>query len=100
MPQQVRRDIGQALYAAQQGMTDPAAKPLHGFGGVRVMEIVGRYRTDAYRAVYTAHFENAIYVLHVSQKKSKSGIATPKQEIALIRRRFAEAQRHYRERQS
>src|SRR6202023_4444575 len=100
MPQQVRRDIGQALYAAQQGVTDPAAKPLKGFGGARVMEIVERYRADAYRAVYTAHFANAAYVLHVFQKKSKSGIETPKQEIALIRRRLAEAERHYRERQS
>ena len=100
MPQQVRRDVGQALYAAQQGTTDPAAKPLKGFGGARVMEIVERYRTDAYRAVYTAHFESAVYVLHVFQKKSKSGIATPKQEIELIRRRFAEAERHYRERQN
>ncbi len=100
MPQQVRRDIGQALYAAQQGTTDPAAKPLKGFGGVRVMEIVERYRTDAYRAVYTAHFENAVYVLHVFQKKSKAGIATPKHEIDLIRRRFAEAELHYREGQN
>ncbi len=100
MPERVRRDIGQALYAAQGGITDPAAKPLKGFGGARVMEIVERYRTDAYRAIYTAHFENAVYVLHVFQKKSKSGIATPKYEIELIRRRFAEAERHYRERQS
>ncbi len=100
MPQQVRRDIGQALYTAQQGATDPAAKPLKGFGGVQVMEIVERYRTDAYRAVYTAHFGNAMYVLHVFQKKSKSGIATPKREIELIRRRFAEAERHNREGQN
>lgn len=100
MPQQVRRDFGQALYAAQQGTTDPAAKPLKGFGGARVMEIVERYRTDAYRAVYTAHFANAVYVLHVFQKKSKSGVATPKHEIDLIRRRFAEAERHYRERRN
>jgi phage-related protein len=100
MPQQVRRDIGQALYAAQQGVTDPAAKPLKGFGGARVMEIVEWYRTDTYRAVYTAHFENAVYVLHVFQKKSKSGIATPKHEIELIRRRLAEADRYYRERQN
>jgi phage-related protein len=56
MPQQVRRDIGQALYTAQQGVTDPAAKPLKGFGGARVMEIVERYRTGAYRAVYTCSF--------------------------------------------
>jgi phage-related protein len=61
------------------------------------MELVERYRRDAYRAVYAAHFENAVYVLHVFQKKSKSGIATPKPEIELIRRRFAEAERHYRE---
>ncbi len=99
MPQQVRRDIGQALYAAQQGMTDPAAKPLKGLGGGgRVMEIVERYRTDAYRAIYTAHFEDAVYVLHVFQKKSRSGIATPKHQIELIRKRFAEAERHHRER--
>jgi phage-related protein len=100
MPQQVRRDIGQALYAAQQGVTDPAAKPLKGFGGTRVMEIVERYRTDAYRAVYAAHFENAVYVLHVFQKKSKSGIATPRHEIELIRRRLVEAERYCRERQN
>ncbi len=100
LPQQVRRDIGQALYAAQQGMTDPSAKPLKGFGGTRVMEIVERYRTDAYRAVYTAHFENAVYVLHVFQKKSKRGIATPKPDIDLIRKRFAEAERDYKGRQN
>ena len=100
MPQQVRRDVGQALYAAQQGVTDPAAKPVKGFGGARVMEIVERYRTDAYRAVYTAHFENAVYVLHVFQKKSKSGVATPKHEIELIRARFAEAERDYRKRRN
>jgi phage-related protein len=100
MPQQVRKDIGQALYAAQQGVTDPAAKPLKGFGGARVMEIVERYRTDAYRAVYTAHFASAVYVLHVFQKKSKRGIATPRQDMDLIRRRFAEAERHHRERQN
>ena len=100
MPQQVRKDIGQALYAAQQGVTDPAAKPLKGFGGTRVMEIVERYRTDAYRAVYTAHFANAVYVLHVFQKKSKRGIATPKPDLDLIKRRFAEAERHCKERQN
>ena len=100
MPPQVRSNVGQALYTAQQGMTDPAAKPLKGFGGARVMEIVERYRTDAYRAVYTAHFETAIYVLHVFQKKSKTGIATPKQDIDLIKRRFAEAERDYKGRQN
>ena len=100
MPDQVRRNIGQALYTAQQGETDPAAKPLKGFGGARVMEIVERDPTGAYRAVYTAHFAEAIYVLHAFQKKSKRGIATPKQDIDLIRRRLAEAERDHRERQN
>lgn len=100
MPKQVRRDIGEALYAAQRGETDLAAKPLKGFGGARVMEIVERYRGDAYRGVYTAQLGDAVYVLHVFQKKSKSGIATPRHDIELIRRRYAEAERHHRERQN
>ncbi|MEX0753461.1 MAG: type II toxin-antitoxin system RelE/ParE family toxin [Xanthobacteraceae bacterium] len=100
MPDQVRRDIGKALYTAQQGFTDPAAKPLKGFGGTRVMEIVERDRSGAYRAVYTAQLGDLVYVLHVFQKKSKRGIATPKQDIDLIRRRLADAERHHRERQN
>jgi phage-related protein len=97
-PKQVRSDIGQALYTAQMGETDPAAKPLKGFGGARVMEIIDRYDTNTYRAVYTAQFSNVIYVLHTFQKKSKSGIATPQKDIELIRRRLAEAQRLNRQR--
>ncbi|MFY9598941.1 MAG: type II toxin-antitoxin system RelE/ParE family toxin [Pseudolabrys sp.] len=100
LPEGVRRNIGQALYTAQQGETDPAAKPLKGFGGTRVMEIVERDRSGAYRAAYTAQLGDAIYVLHVFQKKSKRGIATPKQELDLIRRRLAEAERRFRERQN
>ena len=100
MPPQVRRDIGQALYAAQQGETDPAAKPLKGFGGTRIMELVERHMGDAYRAVYTAHFANAVYVLHVFQKKSKKGIATPKTDIDLIKTRYADAVRHHKEGQN
>ena len=95
----MRRDVGQALYAAQRGETDPAAKPLTGFGGARIMEIVDRHDTNTYRAVYTARFDEAIYVLHAFQKKAKSGIATPKPEIDLIRRRLFEAERLHRERQ-
>ena len=95
----VRQDFGKALFAAQRGETDPAAKPLKGFGGTRVMEIVERHRGDAYRAVYTAQFADVVYV-YVFQKKSKSGIATPKPDIDLIRRRYAEAERHHRQRQN
>ena len=97
-PKQVRSDIGQALYTAQLGETDPATKPLKGFGGARVMEIVDRYDTNAYRAVYTVQFSDVIYVLHSFQKKSKSGIATPQKDIELIRRRLAEALRLNRQR--
>jgi phage-related protein len=99
-PQQVRRDVGKALYAAQRGETDPAAKPMKGFGGARVMEIVDRHDTNTYRAVYTAQFGEAIYVLHAFQKKSKGGIATPAREIDLIRRRLADAERLHRQRQA
>jgi len=97
-PQRVRTDIGQAVYTAQMGDTDPAARPLKGFGGTKVMEIVDRYDTNTYRAVYTAQFAGVIYVLHAFQKKSKSGIATPQKDLELIRRRLAEAQRLNRER--
>src|SRR5215475_6053479 len=97
-PAQVRRDIGHALYTAQQGETDPAAKPLKGFGGSSVMEIVDRYDTDTYRAVYTTQFAGRIFVLHAFQKKSKKGVATPQKEIELIKKRLAAARNHYKER--
>ncbi len=96
----MRRDIGQALYAAQRGEAYPSVKALRGFGGRSVLEIVAPYRTDAYRAVYTVRFEDAIYVLHAFQKKSTSGIATSQQDIDLIRQRLAAAERDHRERQT
>jgi phage-related protein len=92
-PREVRRDIGFALYAAQQGETDPAAKPMKGFGGGSVLEIITDYDGDTWRAVYTVRYVEAVYVLHTFQKKSKSGIATPKKELDLIRHRLAEAER-------
>ena len=94
----VRSEIGQALYAAQRGETDPAAKALKGFGGSSVLEIIAPYDGDTWRAVYTVRFEDAIYMLHAFQKKSKSGIATPKQEIDLIRKRLADAERDHKRR--
>ena len=99
-PRQVRRDIGQVLYAAQQGETDPAAKPLQGFGGGSVLELIADHEGDTWRAVYTVRFEEAVYVLHAFQKKAKKGIATPKKDIDLIRRRLAEAERLHTERQN
>lgn len=99
-PGPVRMEIGHALFTAQEGKTDPAARPLKGFGGAGVLEIVTSHHGNAWRAVYTVRFQAAIYVLHVFQKKSTKGIATPAREIELIKRRLVEAERDYRERQN
>lgn len=99
-PRPVRLDIGAALYAAQKGETDPAAKALTGFGGRSVMEIVTPYRGDTWRTIYTVRIQDVVYVLHAFQKKSKSGIATPKRELELVRQRLAEAERDHREGQN
>jgi phage-related protein len=97
-PEPVRRHIGYALYAAQKGEIDPAAKPLKGFGGSGVIEIVTDHRGDTWRSVYRVKFQNAVYILHVFQKKSKKGIITPRKEIDLICRRLADAERDYERR--
>jgi phage-related protein len=99
-PEPIRHDIGQALYTAQQGAIDPAAKPMKGFGGGNVLEIVTSHGADTWRAVYTVRFQDAIYVLHAFQKKSKKGISTPKRELDLIWQRLADAERDYRDRQN
>src|ERR1700676_2144844 len=78
----------------------PAAKPLKGFGGVSVMEIVAPFDGNTWRTVYTVRFRGFVYVLHAFQKKSKSGIATPKRDIDLIHQRLAAAERDYKERQN
>ena len=93
----VRRDIGQALYAAQRGETYPSVKALKGFAGRTVLEIVAPYHTDTYRAVYTVRFANVIYVLHAFQKKSKKGLRTPKKDIDLIKQRLKVAEIFHRE---
>jgi len=92
-PREVRRNIGQALYVAQQGETDPSAKPLRGFGGWSVAEIVADYEGDTWRTVYTVRYAEAIYVLHAFQKRSKRGMATPKKDIDLIHRRLGDVER-------
>lgn len=98
-PEDVQANIGYALYATQCGQEYQSVKALKGFGGRSVQEIVAPHEGDAYRAVYTVRFKDTIYVLHAFQKKSKTGIATPKHELDLIRRRLADAERHHRERQ-
>ena len=97
-PRPVRLEVGHALYAAQCGEADPSAKALMGFSGRSVQEIVSPFDGNTWRTVYTVRFEDAVYVLHAFQKKSKSGIATPPKEIALIRKRLADAERDYKAR--
>lgn len=96
-PPPVRRNFGQALWEAQTGGRHPAAKPLSGFGGAGVIEIVEDHSGDTYRAVYTVKFQAVIYVLHAFQKKANRGIATPKRHLDLIRSRLRDAAAHHRE---
>lgn len=95
-PAEVKDVMGYALYQAQIGLKAPSAKPMRDFGGAGVLEIVDDHRTDTYRAVYTLKFSKFVYVLHAFQKKSKKGVATPKPDIDLIRRRLRAAEEHYK----
>jgi phage-related protein len=90
-PDEVRWRVGGALWDAQLGRKSPYVKPLKGFGGASVLEIVDDFDGDTYRAVYTVRFAGAVYVLHAFQKKSRRGIATPKAELDLIGRRLKRA---------
>ena len=63
-----------------------------------MLEIIADHSGNTWRAVYTVRFQEAIYVLHAFQKKSKKGVATPKKDIDLIHRRLAEAEQLHRER--
>ena len=96
-PDAVRSEIGYALYLAQTGDKHPAAKPLRGFGGAGVLEVVENFDGNTYRAVYTVRFADAVYVLHVFQKMSKRGIATPREDLELIRRRLQRVEQAHRE---
>lgn len=94
-PDEVQDMMGHALDIAQQGKKHQDAKPLTGFRGAGVLEIVDNYAGDTYRAVYTVRFVGAVYALHAFQKKSKTGIETPRQDIELIKSRFKSAEEHY-----
>lgn len=94
-PEEVKQDIGYALYEAQKGKKPAAAKPLKGFTGAGVLEIVENFTSGTYRAVYTVRFQKVIYVLHCFQKKSKHGIKTPRQDIDLIKQRLRAAEEDY-----
>jgi phage-related protein len=92
LPAEVRRFFGYALFLAQAGDQHDAAKVLKGFGSAGVLEVVENDRSGTYRAVYTVKFKEAVCVLHCFQKKSTRGIATPKEDIAIIRARLKVAE--------
>lgn len=88
MPEAVQDTFGYALHLAQVGQKHSDAKPLKGFGGAGVVEVVEDFQGDAYRAVYTVRYAEAVYVVHCFQKKSTQGIATPKPDVELIKSRL------------
>jgi phage-related protein len=95
-PEEAKDVIGVALDVAQQGEKHESAKPLQGFGGAGVLEVIDDFDGDTYRAVYTVKLKGVVYVLHAFQKKSKKGISTPKEEIDLVKKRFKAAEEHYK----
>ena len=89
-PEDVKDEIGFALYQAQTGNKHIKAKPLKGLGA-GVLEVVSDHRGDTFRTVYTVRLAGRVYVLHAFQKKSKTGIATPKSEMELVKQRLKRA---------
>jgi phage-related protein len=100
LPEDVQGSFGRSILRAQRGGTSPGATPLKGFGGAGVVELHEDYDGDTYRAVYTTRFALAVYVLHVFQKKSYSGRATPKRHLDVIRDRLKAAEADYAQRYS
>ncbi|MBG1265249.1 type II toxin-antitoxin system RelE/ParE family toxin [Nostoc sp. WHI] len=94
-PEDVQDVMGYALDVAQHGGKHPDAKPLRGFSGGGVLEVVDDFDGDTYRAVYTVKFAGFVYLLHAFQKKSKHGIATSQQDIDLVKKRLKAAQEDY-----
>jgi phage-related protein len=96
LPKHVTCVFGYAILLAECGKKHPDAKPLKGFGGAGVLEVVENYEGDTYRAVYTVKFEGVVYVLDAFQKKSKRGSELPKVDMERIKLRLKAAQEHYK----
>ncbi|SFW37201.1 type II toxin-antitoxin system RelE/ParE family toxin [Nitrosovibrio sp. Nv17] len=93
-PAEVQDDMDYALGLAQLGGKHPHAKPWKG-EGPGIFEVVEDHRGDTYRAVYTVRFAGVVYVLHAFQKKSKSGIKTPQDDVKLIAERLKRARQDH-----
>jgi phage-related protein len=90
-PDGAQKRLGDELQLLQFGGMPKDAKPFKGVGG-GVLELAVRYASDAFRVVLALQIGSRIYVLHAFQKKSKKGVATPKRDVDLIRKRYSEAQ--------
>jgi phage-related protein len=88
LPSEVQDVFGYALYLAQVRKKHPQARPLKGFAGAGVLEIVEDFSGNSFRAIYTVTMSDAVYVLHCFQKKSRKGIETPRRDMELIHRRL------------
>ncbi len=88
MAEDIRDEIGQALYEAQKGGRHTSVKALSGYGDAGVLEVVANHDGDTFRAIYTVRWPTGVYVLHVFQKKSKSGVKTPKSDLELVEARL------------
>lgn len=95
LPEEIIKSMGYTLHWVQAGLTPPGVKPLKGFLGAGVLEKVEDFDGNTYRAVYTVRFEDTVFVLHCFQKKSKTGISTPKADIELIKSRLSKAKQIY-----
>src|SRR3990167_4624778 len=95
MPEGVQKEFGHSLRDIQKGRDPGNIKPLKHLGESGILEIVVYEKEGTFRTIYTVQFEDAIAVLHVFQKKSKSGIATPKQDIDLVLKRLKQARIDY-----
>ena len=95
MPEDVKDVFGHAIDLAQVGGKHQDAKTMSGFGSAGILEIVEDFRGNTFRAVYTVKFAGWVYVLHCFQKKSKSGIKTPKDDMHLINLRLKAARQDY-----
>lgn len=90
-PDEVRGEIGYAVFLAECGESHPSAKRMQGCNAV---EIVSDYDGDTFRGVYTTKFQDSVYVLHCFQKKSKRGSETPQVDVNLIKKRLRDAGNH------
>lgn len=97
-PEDVKREVGFAIYTAQGGGKAINVTPMLGFGGAGVLEVISNCDGDTYRSVYTVKLGDIIYVLHAYMKKSLRGAKTPPKDMRLIRERLKQAeQKHFQD---